>query len=220
MPRAKGPIKYVEHQTPQTDESGKYIIHPQFVSNGKYTFKDMKRSVAEHRQVGSPIFTAAVDALERDALMALGMGKEVCIGDMFIIKPRLEVRRHKDAYGREWRNTYHEGDRIPASEVSLCGMEIRPTKAFISKFKNDYYRGCSRREFGTSVKSEDAVRELAEITEMCREKGFVTIKDVCWHFNFSSYQARKLLNGWCEGDFPKMTRERLGNTLVYRRIGV
>lgn len=220
MPKATGSIKYVEHQTPQTDDTGKYLIHPQFVTNGKYTFDDMKRSVAEHRHVGAPLFISAMDALKEDALMALSMGREVCIGDMFIMKPKLEVRRHKDADGKEWRNVYHEGDRIPASEVSLCGIEVRPTKAFIKKFAKDYFGGCSRMETATKYKSENSASELAVVTEMCREKKFVTVKDVRLRFNFSYYQARKLLNGWCDAEFPKMTRKKLGSTTVYYRIGI
>ncbi len=220
MPKATGPIKYVEHQTPQTDETGKYIMHPKFVSNGKYTFADMKRSIAEHRQIGAPLFTSAITALEEDALMALAMGQEVCIGDMFIIKPKLEIRRHKDDDGKEWRKTFHEGDRIPASEVSLCGIEVRPTKAFASKFANAYYQGCSRMETGCSDKSEDNARELTIVTEMCRKKGFVTVNDLRRCFNFSAYMARKQLNDWCSGEFPKMTSEKVGYTRIYRRIGV
>lgn len=220
MPKATGPIKYVEHQTPQTDETGKYIMHPKFVSNGKYTFADMKRSIAEHRQIGAPLFTSAITALEEDALMALAMGQEVYIGDMFIIKPKLEVRRHKDDDGKEWRKTFHEGDRIPASEVSLCGIEIRPTKAFLEKFAGKYYQGCSRMELGTKSKSENAARELAVVTEMCREKGFVTVKDICRRFNFSDHETRKLLKTWSTGKYPKMTCEKVGRTMIYRRIGV
>lgn len=220
MPKATGPIKYVEHQTPQTDKTGKYIIHPKFVSNGKYTFDDMKRSIADHRHVGTPLFISAINALEEDALMALGMGKEVCIGDMFIIKPKLEVRRHKDDEGTEWRNTYHDGDRIPANEVSLCGIEVRPTKAFVEKFAGKYYQGCSRMEFGTKSKSGDTARELAVVTEMCRENGFVTVKDICRRFNFSDYESRKLLKAWSSGEYPKMTCDKVGRTRIYRRIGI
>lgn len=31
MPRATGPIGYIEHRSPMKDETGKYLIHPQFV---------------------------------------------------------------------------------------------------------------------------------------------------------------------------------------------
>ena len=82
-----------------TDETGKHLVHPQFVNNGIHNFAAMTRSVAEHRLLGSPQFIAAIDALEQDMLMALAMGKEVRIGNMFIVKPKLSVRHHTDADG-------------------------------------------------------------------------------------------------------------------------
>lgn len=47
-----------------TDETGKHLVHPQFVNNGIHDFAAMTRSVAEHRLLGSPQFIAAIDALE------------------------------------------------------------------------------------------------------------------------------------------------------------
>lgn len=41
MPRATGPIGYVEHRSPRKDENGKYIIHPQFVQKEMYDAEKM-----------------------------------------------------------------------------------------------------------------------------------------------------------------------------------
>lgn len=133
MTKASGPIKYMEHQTPMTDETGKHLVHPQFVNNGIHDFAAMTRSVAEHRLLGSPQFIAAIDALEQDTLMALAMGKEVRIGNMFIVKPKLSVRHHTDADGTPYRNVYHEGDRIPPTDVSLTGIEVRPHQSILQQ---------------------------------------------------------------------------------------
>ena len=42
MPRATGPIGYIEHRSPMKDETGKYLIHPQFVYRDVYDFKNMR----------------------------------------------------------------------------------------------------------------------------------------------------------------------------------
>ena len=41
MPRATGPIGYIEHRSPRKDENGKYIIHPQFVQKEMYDAEKM-----------------------------------------------------------------------------------------------------------------------------------------------------------------------------------
>lgn len=35
----------------------------------------------------------------------------------------------------------------------------------------------------------------------------------------ADYHARQVLDGYCEGEFPKMVREKVGATYLYRVIG-
>lgn len=216
MTKASGPIKYMEHQTPMTDETGKHLVHPQFVNNGIHDFIAMTRSVAEHRLLGSPQFIAAIDALEQDTLMALAMGKEVRIGNMFIVKPKLSVRHHTDADGTHYRNVYHEGDRIPPTDVSLTGIEVRPTKAFFSKFLLQHYHGCSRAGLVRSRQTADTQREFSAAAAICREKGFVTVSNLSRSLNFSKYRTQKLFDSWTQGESPMMTSEKVGRSRIYR----
>ena len=34
------------------------------------------------------------------------------------------------------------------------------------------------------------------------------------------YHAQKVLNGYCEGESPRMTKERVGNAFVYRLLSL
>lgn len=43
MPKANGSIHYVEHRSPMKDETGEYLVHPQFVYSDVYDFKDMTK---------------------------------------------------------------------------------------------------------------------------------------------------------------------------------
>ena len=131
MPRSKGPIGYIEHRSPMKDETGEYLIHPQFVTKDIYDFKDMKTGMRSHNQMTPAQFVAAIDAIEDEMLYALSMGMEVKIGNMFIVRPKLAVRRHRDDDGNEYRKPYHVGDLIPSNEVEFAGLEVRVTKALL-----------------------------------------------------------------------------------------
>ena len=85
MPRATGPIGYIEHRSPKKDETGKYLIHPQFVYKDVYDFKDMRDGMRQHYQMATPQFLAAIQSIKDETMMALSQGKEVKVGDMFII---------------------------------------------------------------------------------------------------------------------------------------
>ncbi len=144
MPRSKGPIGYIEHRSPMKDETGEYLIHPQFVTKDIYDFKDMKTGMRSHNQMTPAQFVAAIDAIEDEMLYALSMGMEVKIGNMFIVRPKLAVRRHRDDDGNEYRKPYHVGDLIPSNEVEFAGLEVRVTKALNKEFLAKHCHGFGR----------------------------------------------------------------------------
>ncbi len=134
MPRATGPIGYIEHRSPMKDETGKYLIHPQFVYRDVYDFKNMRDGMRQHHQMATSQFLAAIQSIKDETMMALSSGMEVKIGDMFIIKPKLKLRDHKDADGNIYHKVYHEGELIPASEVVIDGFEVKTTREFDKEF--------------------------------------------------------------------------------------
>ena len=220
MPKSNGPIGYIEHRSPMKDETGEYLIHPQFVTKDVYDFKDMKAGMRNHNQMTPSQFVAAVNAIEEEMLYALSHGMEVKIGDMFIVRPKLAVRKRRDEQGNEYRKAYHEGDRIPSNDVEFAGLEIRPTKALNKKFLAYHCEGFSRLEWKVKMPAKEASQELLDITNYCKEHGFITVSDFQKLHGVSNHHARQVLEGYCEGEFPKMTKEKVGRTFVYRRIGV
>ena len=120
---------------------------------------------------------------------------------MLVIRPKLKLREHKDENGNYYHKVYHEGERIPASEVVCSGFEVRTTKEFDKDFFIEYDSKCSR------------------ITNYCKEHGFITVKNFRLLLGVADYHARQVLDGYCEGDFPKMVREKVGATYLYRVIG-
>lgn len=51
MSKATGSIHYIEHRSPMKDETGEYLIHPQFVYSDIYDFKDMTKGMRHHHQM-------------------------------------------------------------------------------------------------------------------------------------------------------------------------
>ena len=220
MPRATGPIGYIEHRSPKKDETGKYLIHPQFVYKDVYDFKDMRDGMRQHYQMATPQFLAAIQSIKDETMMALSQGKEVKVGDMFIIKPKLKLKDHKDADGNIYHKVYHEGDLIPASEVEIGGFEVRTTREFDKEFFCNYRCSCTRDTWKVSAPPKESAQEWLDITNFCREHGYITVRDFMRLHGVTKYHAQKVLADLCEGEFPKMTREREGRVYIYRRIGV
>ena len=71
MPRATGPIGYIEHRSPMKDETGKYLIHPQFVYRDVYDFKNMRDGMRQHHQMVTSQFLAAIQSIKDETMMAL-----------------------------------------------------------------------------------------------------------------------------------------------------
>ncbi len=80
MPRSKGPIGYIEHRSPMKDETGEYLIHPQFVTKDIYDFKDMKTGMRSHNQMTPAQFVAAIDAISRGRLDSFQRGGVCWLG--------------------------------------------------------------------------------------------------------------------------------------------
>lgn len=208
----------MEHVTPIKDESGKNIIHPMFVKNDTTDMEKMMESLRRHCVMNPSTFTQAMDTAEDEILSALMEGNEVRLGDMFVIRPKLKVVQHEDKEGNSWRKTYHEGDLIPANEVSVCGIDIQPTKEFVKEFllRNP---ACSRQWWGVKAQPKEADAEFADIKAICEQQGYITVKDMVRHFGVTRYHACKVLDGMCEEPDARMTSVKEGTIRLYRLRG-
>lgn len=65
MPRATGPIGYIEHRSPRKDENGKYIIHPQFVQKEMYDAEKMAHDSQGRCMTNGAQFVSVMDTLRR-----------------------------------------------------------------------------------------------------------------------------------------------------------
>ena len=215
MARATGPIHYLEHTTPMKDESGKYTIHPMFVKNDTVDMEEMKDILKRHSVMNPNIFEQAIETAEDEILLALREGNEVRLGDMFVVRPKLRVLRHKGENSNDWKKVYHEGDRIPANEVEVYGIEVQPTKEFEKKFLREHLE-CSRQWRELKAVPKEAEKEFADIIEICHEQGYITVKDMVCRFGVTRYHASKVLNDLCEEPAARMVASKEGPVRLYR----
>lgn len=78
------------------DETGEYLVHPQFVYSDVYDFKDMTKGMRSHHQMTPAQFVAAIESIKDETMLALSQGMEVKIGNMLVIRPKLKLKDHKD----------------------------------------------------------------------------------------------------------------------------
>ncbi len=216
MPRATGPIGYIEHRSPQKDENGKYIIHPQFVQKDLYDLEHMANDSQGRCMANRAQFLSVMTSVEDLVLQALGRGDAVRLGDLCTIRPKLRVMHHKDKDGVEFKKAYHEGDHIPANEVEVCGFEIQPTKEFLHEFSTYHYEGCSRSMWHLKAPAASEDKEAAYVIDFCKKQGYITVKDFIRHFGVSKYHARKVLDGYCEMPAGWLHCTKEGPMLLYK----
>ena len=216
MPRARGPIGYIEHRSPRKEENGKYVIHPQFVQKDLYDAEKMASDSQGRCMANRSQFVSVMDTIENLTLQALGMGNAVRIGNICTIRPKLRVRYHEDENGEEYKKTYYKGELIPANEVEVCGFDIQPTKDFVDEFMLHHYDGCSRQMWSLKRSSAPANEEEAFVIRKCEEQGYVTVKDFMWQFNVTKYHARKVLDGYCEMPAGWLRATKEGPVILYR----
>ena len=186
-----------------------------FVKRDTIDQEKMEKRVRDHCAMNVSSFISALETLEDETLYALADGNEVRVGDMFIVKPKLGVVKHKDKEGNEWKKTYHEGDLIPANEVDICGLEIQPTKEFQERLKRRS-NGCSRQYWNVKFAPKEADQEFADIVEICQQQGYITVKDMIRKFGVTRYHANKVLNDFCEEPAARMYAIKEGPVTLYR----
>lgn len=97
-----------------------------------------------------------------ETLYALADGNEVRVGDMFIVKPKLGMMKHKDKNGIEWK-----GPIMRVIQFSQWGGYLRlgnSARRFLERLKR-HSNGCSRQYW--SVKSTP--KEADRVCWYCRD---------------------------------------------------
>lgn len=211
-------ILYDVFATPNPDEARDQLYYPRAVTYGAQMNEDELKECLEHNtRVNSSQFVSVMDALKQEIPQQLLMNKSVHIQGMGTFYLKIGVRRRKTRDGKYYIQKFTDPNAITARDLCVEGIGFRadPTwSRIVMKPKQPFERAQTRHQTPVSKS-----KLLQYIDQVVKEKGFVTVREVECELDTTNYHARKLLEGLCSGEQPKLYREKVGHAFVYKRFG-
>ena len=143
--------------------------------------------------------------------------KSVHIRGMGTFYLKIGVRHRKDADGHSYVQKFTDPNAITARDLCIEGIGFRADPTWnrkVSKAKQPFERAKTRHQTPISKS-----KLLLFVDQMVKEKGYVTVRDVECDKDTTNYHARKLLEDLCKGDQPKLYKELVGHSYIYKRFG-
>ena len=211
-------ILYDVFPTPNPDEERDQLYFPKAVTYGQQMDDDeLKEYLEKNTRVNSSQFVGAIEALMQEIPQQLLQNKSVHIRGMGTFYLKIGVRSRKDANGHRYVQKFTDPDAITARDLCIEGIGFRadPTwSRLVKKSTQPFERAKTRHQ--VPVKKS---KLLLYIDQMVKEKGYVTVRDVECDQSTTNYHARKLLEDLCKGDQPKLYKEMVGHSYIYKRFG-
>ena len=199
------PILYDVFATPNPDEEREQLYYPKAVTYGVQMNDDeLKEYLEKNTRINSSQFVGAIEALMQEIPEQLLQNKSVHIRGMGTFYLKIGVRHRKDADGHSYVHC-----------IEGIGFRADPTwNRKVSKAKQPFERAKTRHQTPISKS-----KLLLFVDQMVKEKGYVTVRDVECDKDTTNYHARKLLEDLCKGDQPKLYKELVGHSYIYKRFG-
>ena len=212
------PILYDVFATPNPDEEREQLYYPKAVTYGVQMNDDeLKEYLEKNTRINSSQFVGAIEALMQEIPEQLLQNKSVHIRGMGTFYLKIGVRHRKDADGHSYVQKFTDPNAITARDPCIEGIAFRadPTGTRkVSKAKQPLERAKTRHQTPISKS-----KLLLFVDQMVKEKGYVTVRDVECDKDTTNYHARKLLEDLCKGDQPKLYKELVGHSYIYKRFG-
>ncbi|SET24711.1 hypothetical protein [Prevotella sp. kh1p2] len=209
-------LTYVEVRNPRPEADGSYACHPCYV--GVTTSeKEVAESIRRNVWANTPQLQASLAAIRELTVEQLLCNRPVRVGDLFIVRPRLRLRRHKDAQGRLVSRKYGVGEPIPADDIEFCGLSVRATRSLEAEV-GSLVTGCVRLDTVPPVPANRSGEPLARALQLCAEEGYCTVRSLHYALGVSLYKSRKLLESFCRGEHAPLVGSRAGRVMVYRAV--
>ena len=212
------PILYDVFATPNPDEEREQLYYPKAVTYGVQMNDDeLKEYLEKNTRINSSQFVGAIEALMQEIPEQLLQNKSVHIRGMGTFYLKIGVRRRKDADGHSYVQKFTDPNAITARDLCIEGIGFRADPTWnrkVSKAKQPFERAKTRHQ--TLISKS---KLLLFVDQMVKEKGYVTVRDVECDKDTTNYHARKLLEDLCKGDQPKLYKELVGHSYIYKRFG-
>ena len=211
-------ILYDVFPTPNPDEKHPQLYFPRAVTFGEQMNDDeLKAYLEKNTRINSSQFVGMIEALIQEIPLQLLSNKSVHIRGMGTFYLKIGVRRRKDAEGHEYVKKFTDPNDVTARDLCVEGIGFRADPTWNRKVtgsKQPFERSKTRHQIPVS-KSE----LLLYIDQQIKEHGYVTVRHVERDQNTTKYHARKLLEDLCKGDQPKLYKETVGHSYIYKRFG-
>ena len=197
------PILYDVFATPNPDEEREQLYYPKAVTYGVQMNDDeLKEYLEKNTRINSSQFVGAIEALMQEIPEQLLQNKSVHIRGMGTFYLKIGVRHRKDADGHSYVQKFTDPNAITARDLCIEGIGFRADPTWNRK-----------------VSPISKSKLLLFVDQMVKEKGYVTVRDVECDKDTTNYHARKLLEDLCKGDQPKLYKELVGHSYIYKRFG-
>jgi len=211
-------ILYDVFPTPNPDETHPQLYFPRAVTFGEQMNDDeLKAYLEKNTRINSSQFVGMIEALMQEIPQQLLQNKSVHIRGMGTFYLKIGVRSRKNANGQSYTKKFTDPNEITARDLCVEGIGFRADPTWnrkVTRSGQPFERFKTRHQ--TAVPKS---KLLLYIDKQIKEKGYLTVRNVERDQNTTNYHARKLLEDLCKGDQPKLYKETVGHSYIYKRFG-
>ena len=195
MPRKNSGMWYEVHPTPVKGEDGKNLVYVRPKSGQKLTMKELEEYCERNSGLRYGELSRAFEVFIRVAGTYLADGYRVETP-----APKLALKRQ-----------ITDADEVRDRDVRLDGIEYTPGKLWneeMAKWLQGFRRFKNPDTQGIMADKE----RLEEVMRQCinQHNGYITAGMFARASGLTLYSARKQLNAWTQGDYPKLLKSAHG----------
>lgn len=205
----KSPLHVTIYPSNFNGKNGNRMLYVSSNTHDEITINELDALCHEYESLPKGYVSRCFDALIHIIPQLIGEHKRVHtpLGS-FYIKPQL-VR------------TMTDDEKVISSDISLSGIDFRPTKAFREAVESQFQSiEIDRRKHAMSVEYYSQRNESLEnclSADKCGNR-FVTIEEYRRETGLSYKTSKKCLDIMTEGDNPILRKTRIGHTNVYTEV--
>ena len=199
-------VAYDVYANPHTKDSPA-TYHARRISqtvNGRY----LRDHIEQTSIISSGAYELVLETLKREIPEQLLKGLDIHIEGLGTFYMKIGTK-HKG---------YTSPKDITARELAVEGIGFVADKEF-----NDRVRQAAvyfEREQLCQSESIDEGKMIVALTDYCRQHGYFTIRRLMSMFHLTKYKASLLANQLVSGPSAKFTRQKEGNSYIYKRVGI
>lgn len=113
---------------------------------------------------------------------------------------------------------YTDPQAITARELTVEGIGFSADKEFNDQVRNAPVSFELVQQWQS--KEVDTNQMVVTLTDYCRQHGYFTIRTLMGLFHLTKYKASLLANQLVNAPYPKFSRNKVGTTYIYKRVGI